>query len=102
MNGTRRIIVEPPADLNITEFPELARKFPKAVVPGLSADDTAALLSTFPEFQKTFNDKAKPPTFTLPSVLLGTIVPITPGPESTPLPDNIKNIIFPKSKPKPK
>src|SRR5262245_54542318 len=63
INESRRIIVKPAAGSNHPEFRALARKFPDAVVPGLSPDDTAALLSKFP-FYVCFNRTSR--TFTLP------------------------------------
>jgi hypothetical protein len=94
-NGTRNIIVQPPF-ANEPFFQALTHEFPNAqVVDGLSADDTAALLSKFGE--KVVNPVSLTPlAFTLPTVprenaRLG--VDITP-----PLSPKLKAAIFDESK----
>lgn len=89
-NDQREIVVQPP-NAQDPEFLSLAAESPKAVVPGLSPEDTAALWSKFSTLVKRVPGKRE---FTMPKVRRGTTVDITPRPNHPPLTDEIKELIF--------
>jgi hypothetical protein len=101
-NGSRDIIVRP-ADGSDPNFVALAAQFPTAfasaeVVDGLSADDTTALWSKYPNDVLFDVAAAK---FLLPLVPREQTeegVDITPGPDPTPLPPELQALIFGNSK----
>jgi hypothetical protein len=96
-NGARDIMVRP-ADASDPNFLALKAEFPKAfesaeIVEGLSADDTTALWSKFPD-DVLFDMAAG--SFLLPFVpreLTDEGIDITPGPSPTPLPPEIQAVI---------
>jgi hypothetical protein len=94
-NGTRDIIVRP-EDANDPDFRALAEEFPEAfksaaIVDALGPDDTAALVSKYPDDVKV-GLATSPPLFAMPLVPRESMrdgVDITPN-----LPPELKAVIF--------
>jgi hypothetical protein len=89
-NGPREFLIRP-EDPQAPIFRGVEAQFPNTdVLDGLSQEHTADLLSKYSDVVM-FDIAAQ--AFTLPHVPLGVAVDLTPGPNPTPLPDDLRAML---------